>query len=852
MASLSKEFEHLEIQLEEIKSATNNFSEENVIGHGGFGKVYKGELSHSNSKGKSMVALKRLDRRHGQGDSEFHKEVRMLSRYRHENIISLVGFSSGRDEMILVYEYASRGSLDRHLTDVTLTWTQRIKGQLKVHVSFWKKCYEEKKLDTIVFQGLMQQMDPDSLVIFADIAYECLKRSHEERPAMSLVVQKLQESLALQQLHDLKPPKEYEEIVNAAVPPLNYRSLDELKVLLTEGFQVNAGKTWLSINEKGERIERIYIQSCNPQPLSRCFQNDLLVHLADDILNSRFPGGRCYLYQREFKARVRGEYLTPHISYTVNLVLRYKKQSEVNSFNPLRYKIDGEDETKVFIIYPSIHEREDGWFIVPLYHFTTQHATADLQFQFEHRGRDLLVAGIEFQPSEEKVQLPVFEEYQHILEAASQSLFYTSLAELKQILSKGIHLKDYKEWFSLNEKGQHSHMISIKDCLIQNEYSTPQTYKSDCDSRFPVGLYQTNNKGFTTHVKTQLLSPSITYTVNLVYNSSSYGEQAYVDLKYRLRGEATTSVVYLANQRQDNWFYMAELYQFTSDGSIVDLEIIFETSGTNIDRVEGIMFQPVEIVEDQVSKDDKVQNIQAISDSESDTTWEQKIPNDYEEILNLSKDSLRWTTKRELYSILRRGFLINNGQQWFSVDKHGKKCLMLSAKATWVIDDKNSAFESSDESRFGEVLVITAGEKFELVNEIKPEVLSPDTTYASYFVYKLPSEQSKFECPLEVCYRSGEYYYSYIYSYLVSPPNTPVIGQKFDENRYNPLNRHKLSALPRQRSDGWMEVKVWEFQTKTTPETVSMHLKLEHPAKKDLSGLTIHGIEIRPIQILLF
>ncbi|PWA91634.1 Phloem protein 2-like protein [Artemisia annua] len=243
MASLRKEFEHLEIQLEEIKSATNNFSEENVIGHGGFGNVYKGELSHSHSEGKSMVALKRLDRRHGQGDSEFHKEVRMLSRYRHENIISLVGFSSGRDEMILVYEYASRGSLDRHLTDVTLTWTQRIKGQLKVHVSFWKKCYEEKKLNTIVFQGLMQQMDLDSLVIFADIAYECLKRSHEERPAMSLVVEKLQESLALQELHDLKMSKEYEEIVNAVVPPLNYRSLDELKVLLTKGFQVNEGKT---------------------------------------------------------------------------------------------------------------------------------------------------------------------------------------------------------------------------------------------------------------------------------------------------------------------------------------------------------------------------------------------------------------------------------------------------------------------------------------------------------------------------------------------------------------------------------------------------------------------------------
>lgn len=96
--------------------------------------------------------------------------------------------------------------------------------------------------------------------------------------------------------------------------------------------------------------------------------------------------------------------MTPQISYTLNLIFRYEHQSAVNEYNPwLRYKIDGEDETKVLIIYPCTHMREDGWFIVPLYHFTSQHKTADLQFQFKERANDLLVAGIEFQPSEEKV-----------------------------------------------------------------------------------------------------------------------------------------------------------------------------------------------------------------------------------------------------------------------------------------------------------------------------------------------------------------------------------------------------------------------------------------------------------------
>lgn len=64
---LSKQFEHLKIKLEVITSATNNFADDNCIGRGGFGKVYKGKLLHS--KGESIVALKRLDPTFGQGNS---------------------------------------------------------------------------------------------------------------------------------------------------------------------------------------------------------------------------------------------------------------------------------------------------------------------------------------------------------------------------------------------------------------------------------------------------------------------------------------------------------------------------------------------------------------------------------------------------------------------------------------------------------------------------------------------------------------------------------------------------------------------------------------------------------------
>ena len=124
MMHLTNKFEHLKIQLEAIKLATNNFADENCIGRGGFGKVYKGELFHSG--GQIVVALKRLDPKFGQGNPEFWKEIIMLSLYKHENIVSLLGFCDESNEKILVYEYASRRSLDSYLNNDDLTWIRRL------------------------------------------------------------------------------------------------------------------------------------------------------------------------------------------------------------------------------------------------------------------------------------------------------------------------------------------------------------------------------------------------------------------------------------------------------------------------------------------------------------------------------------------------------------------------------------------------------------------------------------------------------------------------------------------------------------------------------------------------------
>ncbi|KAI5605722.1 hypothetical protein POPTR_001G421400v4 [Populus trichocarpa] len=112
----------------DLTTATKNFNHENLIGEGGFGRVYKGIIQ----KTKQVVAVKQLDRNGFQGNREFLVEVLMLSLLHHPNLVSLVGYCADGDQRILVYEYMINGSLEDHLLELApdkkpLDWNTRMK-----------------------------------------------------------------------------------------------------------------------------------------------------------------------------------------------------------------------------------------------------------------------------------------------------------------------------------------------------------------------------------------------------------------------------------------------------------------------------------------------------------------------------------------------------------------------------------------------------------------------------------------------------------------------------------------------------------------------------------------------------
>ncbi|MQM04486.1 hypothetical protein Taro_037285 [Colocasia esculenta] len=111
----------------ELKKATKGFRDRELLGFGGFGKVYKGVLPRN----KVEVAVKRVSHESRQGIREFVAEIASIGRLRHRNLVQLQGWCRRRGDLLLVYDYMPNGSLDRYLFEdppkVVLSWSQRFR-----------------------------------------------------------------------------------------------------------------------------------------------------------------------------------------------------------------------------------------------------------------------------------------------------------------------------------------------------------------------------------------------------------------------------------------------------------------------------------------------------------------------------------------------------------------------------------------------------------------------------------------------------------------------------------------------------------------------------------------------------
>lgn len=117
---------------QELKEITNSFSKSNILGEGGFGKVYKGFIDDDLRPGLTAktVAVKTLNLDGKQGHREWLAEVIFLGQLKHRHLVNLIGYCCEDENRLLVYEYMERGNLEEKLFKgylAALPWLTRIK-----------------------------------------------------------------------------------------------------------------------------------------------------------------------------------------------------------------------------------------------------------------------------------------------------------------------------------------------------------------------------------------------------------------------------------------------------------------------------------------------------------------------------------------------------------------------------------------------------------------------------------------------------------------------------------------------------------------------------------------------------
>ncbi|KAK4775249.1 hypothetical protein SAY86_010184 [Trapa natans] len=158
--------------LAELKAATRNFKSDTLLGEGGFGKVFKGWIddrsssrSGNGSSSGTPVAVKKLNSESVQGIIEWQTEVDFLGRLSHPHLVKLLGYCSENEELLLVYEFMQKGSLENHLFGrgamvEPLPWDIRLKiavgaarGLAFLHTSEKQVIYRDFKASNILLDG---------------------------------------------------------------------------------------------------------------------------------------------------------------------------------------------------------------------------------------------------------------------------------------------------------------------------------------------------------------------------------------------------------------------------------------------------------------------------------------------------------------------------------------------------------------------------------------------------------------------------------------------------------------------------------------------------------------------------
>ncbi|PWA66999.1 protein kinase-like domain, Phloem protein 2-like protein [Artemisia annua] len=719
--------ENLKRSFEDIKLATEDFSPDNIIGHGKFGNVYRGVVTHAH--GHNIIVAKRLNRKSVAKDVEFMTELEILMEHKHENVIGLVGYCDEEDEKVIVYEYASRGSLDKYLSEDSLTWVMRLNICINIAIGL---------------EFLHGTVSSSEIVIHRDISSSNILLFDDWKAKITGFVLSL-------------------------VCPVTNQNVDYVidDVTGTIGY-----------------LDPLHSETDFLTKESDIFSLGAVLF---DILCGK-----------QSSVELDGEYL--YLPFLAKHHYQVGKLDEL-VFEGIKEQIEPQSFiTFARIAYQCIHHRRE------------RRPTAnEVVIQ--------LKKALEFQENYEEWEPKLPTDYKEIIQMSKCPEIYSAKKkeELYNIFSKGILLQQDNVLLSFVGNGERNKMVSAKMFSYKN--SCRHAWKALPESRFGTVVEMLDISNLNIEIKTnaQLLSPNVVYGVYLVFkfcDSRNFASRPmHVDLNYRKGHEILNA--YFATWR-DEWMTI-ELYRFLNQKEDVVFEFLLECfssydCGDGAIYVEGIEFRAIQKV--QHEEIGKLKEIQQVLKSNFEADQVQQLPCNFEEIYKISRhyDELFWLG-----------------------EVHEKKLLMVSAKEA-LYKSSNVNFLTSTpsaQSRFQEMIELLPQKAFYINCTIKSQLLSPDTEYVCYLVFKLSEECRGLHNPVKVRDLLHQENNEAEFFYFITP---------------SLLNIHDFTRVPKQREDGWMEIQVWKFDSTHEFKDDSLSIDMKFSSHQGpMSGLIVCGLEFRPM-----